>query len=63
LPGLDGTYDLAAITDVAELASPRLTMTVKQQTKVGLFAVGLEVRYRIANQNFTRRLDALAWRP
>lgn len=63
LPGLDGTYEVAPITDVAELGAPKLSMTVKQQTKVGLYGVKLEVRYRIANESFVRRIEALTWRP
>lgn len=63
LPGLDGSYEVAPITDVGELETPRLRMTVKQEAKVGLYAVNIEVRYRIANQSFVRRLDALTWRP
>ncbi len=63
LPGLTGSYPLTAITDLAELEAPRLSMTIKPGPKAGLYEVDLELRYRIANQSFARRLEALTWRP
>lgn len=63
LPGLDGTYQRGAITNLHGLEAPAVSMTVKPGTKYGLYAVTLKIRYRIANQTFARTLDLLTWRP
>lgn len=63
LPGLDGSYVVAPITDLSRLEAPVVRLTVAPTGQAGLYSVQFVARYRIRGQPFERKLDSLTWRP
>lgn len=63
MPGLDGTYDVSAITDVSALGTPKITVEVKPQSKAGLYGLVIRIEYRLGKERFSRQIEALTWRP